>query len=104
MCGADTVVEAIELYEQLKIAFNSAGFNIRNFFSNSTQFLEHLPREDEELKKFSVSKALGVVWSPSDDTFEQEYNFSNDVVPTKRGLQSEIAALFDPLGIISPIL
>lgn len=104
LCGADTVVGAIELYDQLRSAFSSAGFNIRKFVSNSSSFLQHVPDENKELNYDSFLKALGIIWCPALDTFEQKFNLNDDVVPTKRGLLSEIASLFDPLGIISPVI
>lgn len=104
MSGADTNDEAINLYKQLKAAFGSAGFNIRKFISNSNRFLEHLPNEDRELNYEIFLKALGIIWCPSRDTFELKFNINENIVPTKRGLLSEISSLFDPLGIISPVI
>lgn len=104
MSGADTDNKAINLYDELKISFKSAGFNIRKFVSNSSEFLKHVPDEDKELGYNQFLKALGVVWCPANDTFELKFDLNDDIVPTKRGLVSQIASLFDPLGIISPVI
>lgn len=103
LCGADTDTEAIQLYKQLKNAFLSAGFNIRKFVSNSERFLQCVPENDKEMQYNSFLKALGVLWCPLEDTFELKYTQNEKLVPTKRGVFSQIASLYDPLGIISPV-
>lgn len=102
--GADTSEGAIELYNELKISFKSAGFNIRKFVSNAKEFLEHVPNVDKELGYNEFLKALGIVWCPENDTFEQKFEVKDEIIPTKRGLLSQIASLYDPLGLISPII
>lgn len=49
-------------------------------------------------------KILGLVWQPDSDTFHFLSQPSAKVKITKRALAFEIAKLYDPLGLISPIL
>lgn len=49
-------------------------------------------------------KTLGLTWSPITDTLVIKCQGIKDVKPTKRNLLSEISKLFDPLGLINPII
>lgn len=104
MAGEDTVAEAIGLYDDMKITLLSGGFNMRKINSNSDEFLKHVPDGDKELGHSNVLKALGVVWCPANDAFEQKFQVKEETVPTKRGLVSQVASLYDPLGLIAPVI
>ncbi|RYE12986.1 MAG: hypothetical protein EOP45_21950 [Sphingobacteriaceae bacterium] len=103
--GCHTLDELIAIYHELKEAFASARFNIRKWCSNSDELLRVIPEEERELKAFTSSvKALGVRWTPTNDTFTYVFNVNIDSIPnTKRQLTSEIATMFDPLGWCAPI-
>lgn len=48
--GEATEEGLIETYQELKKAFNSAGFNLRKWCSNSPKLLALIPEEDREMK------------------------------------------------------
>lgn len=103
--GADTWEEAVELYEQLKKAFKSACCNLRKFISNSPELLNHIPDEDKELIEGDTAKVLGMFWRPIDDAFVFKFKINeNTKTSTKREILSEVATMYDPLGLISPII
>lgn len=103
--GAETVKEAIEMYDQLKNVFKEYGFNIRKFMSNSVTFLEQIPAQDKEEYASSVTKTLGVAWEPATDVITFKINFDVNKRPkTKRQLLSEIATLYDPIGCLAPMI
>lgn len=57
-----------------------------------------------DFKKTS-SKALGFVWIPHTDKFQFKVEFDPIITGiTKRSVLSEIAKLFDPMDLISPIV
>lgn len=97
--GANSVEEAMKLYKELKQVFESFGFNLRKFMSNSAEFLSRLPECDKESQEVTCTKALGISWRPESDdfTFASRLNMSSNPV-TKRHLFSEIASLYDPMG------
>ena len=49
------------------------------------------------------NKILGIVWEKRDDTLEVQVPEPPDNQPlTKRGILSQLASIYDPLGMISP--
>lgn len=106
--GADSVQEAIEIQSEVIGILKSGGFHLRKWSSNFKEVLEMVPESDRETKrlldfdsKLSV-KTLGLQWSPSEDFFCYNFQFSNSETFTKRNIISDIAKIFDPLGWISP--
>ncbi|XP_055528037.1 uncharacterized protein LOC129720574 [Wyeomyia smithii] len=114
LSGAGSIEEAIGAQRQLQQLLESGGFPIRKWCSNSPEFLEHIPIEDQEkrvpLAERGVNEAikvLGLLWDSSADTL---YNTKNTKQSphsqhrfTKRVMYSEIAKFFDPLGLIFPV-
>ncbi|XP_062557264.1 uncharacterized protein LOC134222137 [Armigeres subalbatus] len=90
------------------------GFPIRKWCSNSGAVLEGVPDEDREslvtiqdLSANEVIKTLGLLWDPKKDLFLFNKSFEptddKDNV-TKRRVLSQIAKIFDPLGLVSPVI
>ncbi|XP_062704188.1 uncharacterized protein LOC134286572 [Aedes albopictus] len=112
LSGADTVAEAIECQTQLIGMLKSAGFPVHKWSSNSPKLLECIPESDrEELLNLTdgcegVMKTLGLTWSPQRDEFAFVANHlaNESKPPTKRSVLSEISKLFDPIGLLSPVI
>ncbi|XP_065094080.1 uncharacterized protein LOC135714625 [Ochlerotatus camptorhynchus] len=114
LSGADSVEDAIEAQQQLKQLLGQGGFPIHKWCSNSPEFLEHIPVEDQEkritLEEHEVNEAikvLGLLWDPSADSILIAYRPNPTLHPqrrTKRTMYSEIAKFFDPLGLVSPVI
>ncbi|XP_055604756.1 uncharacterized protein LOC129752988 [Uranotaenia lowii] len=115
MSGSDNIDDVIEIQRQLKAILLKGGFPVHKWCSNSTQLLEHIPVNEQETTKrydeFDINEAikvLGVLWVPSTDQLLIARCTSptvNEKQPTtKRIVCSEIAKLFDPLGLISPTI
>lgn len=107
--GHDDLQMATELRSQISQLLLLGGFKICKWISNNTQILETIPETDRakdaslQFDQDYSTKALGLVWFPAKDQFT--YTVSEDVqADTKRTILSEIAKLFDPLGLIQPIL
>lgn len=112
LTGANTVEEAKQLAEEMVELTASGGFNLRKWNSNSKELLAQLPQELLDSRALleldsssSPVKTLGLQWEPQSDSFRYDSpQWNNDVVPTKRIVLAEAARLFDPLGLIGPVV
>ncbi|XP_038106475.1 uncharacterized protein LOC119766147 [Culex quinquefasciatus] len=112
LAGAHTVAEGKELVAEMVDLMESGGFSLRKWHSNSRDILldvpEHL-RDERTLLELDTSdatvKTLGLVWEPSTDCFRFRSPKWNDVaVITKRVVASDMAMIFDPYGLIGPVV
>ena len=109
LTGNDDLETTIELRKQVTELLSKGGFHITKWATNNKQIFNSIPKVDriqKELLQFddtSEIKVLGFLWQPKTDTFsytlKQPYN-----VITKRHILSEIARLYDPLGLIGPLV
>ena len=106
----ETTAAALKTMEQLKSVLLRGGFRLTKWRSNYPELLEHLPEEDRDVSQKKLTsceggarKALGCVWTPSEDTLSVQVR-TDEVPATKRGVVKMAAAIFDPLGLISPFL
>ncbi|XP_062557298.1 uncharacterized protein LOC134222171 [Armigeres subalbatus] len=113
LSGADSLAAAIEAADQLRGIMKKGGFSLHKWCSNSKPFLEHIPKDQqeqlnglEESGPNSAIKVLGLLWDPRDDIFRIAKPVQRDIQhrATKRIIYSEVAKLFDPLGLISPVI
>ncbi|XP_048007225.1 uncharacterized protein LOC125242520 isoform X2 [Leguminivora glycinivorella] len=109
--GADSVEDALVLRQQLVEILSSAQLHLRKWTSNNPEFLKGLPGSElysEQLHNFEnvhdlSLKILGLSWLPKEDTFTFKTSL-NDCRCTKRSILSDIARIFDPLGLLSPVV
>ncbi|XP_050059758.1 uncharacterized protein LOC126551048 [Aphis gossypii] len=91
----------------------SAGLELRKWSSNNINLIKDIPNNQEGNKTKpisddnSITKILGLFWNSDMDTFqfevkENNFTFINHI--TKREILSEIACLFDPLGLVGPAI
>ncbi|XP_046394969.1 uncharacterized protein LOC124162471 [Ischnura elegans] len=114
--GASNLNEALECQDQLIKLLKRGGFNLRKWCSNHPALLESIPIELREvhlpLRLDSQDKVttLGLLWHAAADQFQitnglhkyQQSRFRNHT--TKRTVIGVISSIFDPLGLISPIV
>jgi len=110
LTGTNSVQEALECQQELIRLCSRAQFELRKWASNSSEIL-HAVSEDTRamspLVLFDTSedpalKILGLNWDPSSDTLSFKTHLMTKN-PTKRSILSDIARVFDPLGLLSPI-
>ena len=110
--GAETKEEAIKLQDSLITMLNNHGFPLRKWMSNLPELVNRLPvelRETADSKKFEEDSytitTLGLVWKPKEDIIVFKVQpLPADVPSTKRQLISDASKLFDPTGLISPVI
>ncbi|MDD9341209.1 MAG: A17 family peptidase, partial [Providencia heimbachae] len=108
--GADTIDECAALQKELINLLQTGGFKLHKWSSNCSKLLESIPSADRELKNLSFTdeqgtiKALGLLWNPFRDTFQFSAPNSLQSPYTKRSILSSIAKIFDPLGLLAPVV
>ncbi|XP_055621927.1 uncharacterized protein LOC129765547 [Toxorhynchites rutilus septentrionalis] len=112
LTGVNTIEEGKELCTQLIQLLQLGGFNLRKWASNSNATLSKIPaelRDERSLFTLDVDptpiKALGLQWEPSLDRFKYAIpEWSQGPIITRRVVLSDTAKLYDPLGLIGPVV
>ncbi|XP_062556678.1 uncharacterized protein LOC134221499 [Armigeres subalbatus] len=111
--GASSIDEAIQLQRNLDMLMMKGRFALRKWCSNRSEVLAGIPTEQLgtnlslsfEIGPDEKVKALGITWEPGTDQLRFFYDIiDNDQAWTRRSILSSIAKLFDPLGLISPVI
>jgi Pao retrotransposon peptidase len=100
--GVASSDEAIAFYSKAKEIFKSASMNIREWASNSNEFLQQV--SDCDQVSTNTLSVLGYVWNAQADVFTvaEPFNQSGESI-TKRNILSFIASYYDPLGFFAPV-
>lgn len=109
--GAASVNEALELQSQVIALLLKGGFELRKWASNEPKLLSHLPPEhcatqastSFDADSHAIIKVLGLNWDSSSDQLQYKVNLSSDRC-SKRQILSELARVFDPLGLLCPVV
>lgn len=109
LTGSDNLESAVYLHKEIIALLSKAGFELHKWSSNSEELLKFIPEENRELLGKNENsdndsiKTLGLFWQPKKDIFCFNIEpLTNDNKFTKRSILSNIAKLYDPLGLLSP--
>ncbi|RXG57542.1 hypothetical protein Avbf_15980, partial [Armadillidium vulgare] len=94
--------ELKDFFLESRSIFNSAGLNLREWVSNSEILNQEFRNEGLGIDS-SITKILGLEWDSEHDTITYPNKKLDDTACTKRTILSNLASLFDPCGILSPI-
>ncbi|XP_062713903.1 uncharacterized protein LOC134290730 [Aedes albopictus] len=115
----DTEEDMTKLATDVRSVQAAAGFELRNWRSNSENVLKCLgekpaksPKDFSIDKESQVERVLGMAWLPNEDVFvysvtlpdELERSTSTKTLTTKRSILRFVMSVFDPLGLISNLL
>lgn len=107
--GASTEEEASILQQKLITIFSKGKFELRKWSSNSRKILDSIPVEHQQANPVSFNehdsnytKVLGLNWEPNADSLSYKYQ-PNPIRFSKRAILSEIARIYDPLGLLTPV-
>lgn len=112
LTGVDTIEEGVQLVKEVIELSESAGLTLRKWNSNSTDLLQIVPKNLRDSRTVleldtaeSTIKTLGLAWEPSTDVFRFTFpSFNWSVTVTKRIVVSDVSRLFDPLGLVGPVI
>ena len=98
--------EAISLVSDLSALLSKGGFHLTKFVSNSKAVINSIPEVDRGLDQSESNHSiLGLKWNVQTDELGIPCSIPDDSqVPTRRSLLSMAAKVYDPLGIVSPVL
>ncbi|XP_076176654.1 uncharacterized protein LOC143151439 [Ptiloglossa arizonensis] len=109
LTGADTLAEATLIRDQLIQLTSQGGFELRQWASNDPSLTQSVESSSEDqfmtIAPDEFTKTLGLRWDRVLDTFGytvRDHEPRQHV--TKRGILSRVAQLFDPLGLLGPII
>ncbi|XP_062538337.1 uncharacterized protein LOC134206623 [Armigeres subalbatus] len=111
LSGASDVESAKTLRLQITAMLGSAGFSLKKWASNAPEVLRDVPPEDlaiqplHDLQDEQIISTLGLLWDPKADNlrFKVEVPLPAAIL-TKRKVMSYIAKIFDPLGLLGPVI
>ncbi|XP_043487517.1 uncharacterized protein LOC122514647 [Polistes fuscatus] len=108
LTGARTVREAKQVRDELISITAGAGMHLRQWASNCAEILKDLDTADNNIINLDSSgtiKTLGVNWNAAEDNIGYTVKRAADPSKvTKRVILSEISQLFDPLGLLGPVV
>ena len=106
--GTVTVEQGFQFFTQAKQTLKDASFNLRKFQSNSIELENMIAAYDPTCMNTENSpKILGLKWDKINDTFIFDFqDISTHVIEphTKRNVMHFIASIYDPLGLINPVV
>lgn len=107
LTGADSIEKLIILRDQINEILAQGGFILRKWAANHPSLIPntHEPNLNVSLDKDIYTKTLGLFWNPSIDSLS--YRVKPLSIPerlTKREILSKTAQVFDPLGLVSPVI
>ncbi|GFY13307.1 DUF1758 domain-containing protein [Trichonephila clavipes] len=107
LSGESTLEGAKKLQTKLSQLLQRGGFELHKWVSNSPELLKDLSESsyvfDKEFHDAPVN-TLGMLWDPKVDCLTYKVKIRDKVSFSKRDVLSEIAKLYDPLGLIGPIV
>ncbi|XP_072160829.1 uncharacterized protein [Bemisia tabaci] len=108
LAGADSIQETKHARDEIIECAGECNMELKKWSSNDPEILVDLPESNlktpvEFSDADSSESLLGLQWQPSSDIFSFKVEKITPVY-TKRGIASVVAQIFDPLGLISPIM
>ncbi|XP_045447930.1 uncharacterized protein LOC123656267 isoform X1 [Melitaea cinxia] len=110
ICGADNIDQLRNLKQELIQLLSLGSFTLHKWCSNNTQILEDIPSnrryfEHININKDNMIKTLGLKYNILTDSFVFSCPAQDlKLLKTKREILSFIGKIYDPLGLIGPII
>ena len=108
--SVQNIEQASEIIHGTSRVLEYGGFNLTKFIVNDSKLLEQISVENraKEIKDIVPDvycKALGIRWDVNHDTFHYQYKDDDmSVNINRRQMLSRTMSMYDPLGLIAPII
>lgn len=113
LTGSNSQEEILELQKIVSSILRSAGFSLRKWLCNDNEILKKFEL-DESLDASMIhigqgeqNKTLGIYWDSNNDLICYKINVPNMLnveCLSKRAILSIICQIFDPLGLLGPLI
>ncbi|XP_066963167.1 uncharacterized protein [Macrobrachium rosenbergii] len=104
LCTYENVEQMLADYPVINHILEQAGMPLQEWVSNSAQFNEYICAEKLVNDKNGVTSVLGINWNIFSDVLNVKPCSVNDSSVTKRSILSCVASVFDPFGLVSPVV
>lgn len=110
LTGANTKAELLDIQSSLVKILLGGGFELRKFLCNSKEMLKQFKVINDldvsilQIGENEQTKTLGVYWDANNDLIGFNHKVSRTNKLTKRTILSVICQVFDPLGLLGPII
>lgn len=109
--GAATEAEVLQIQREVSSILSSAGFELRKWLCNSNDVLRRfqvnsaLESSILQLGENQENKTLGIFWNAQTDGIQYSFHdLGNSNQVTKRTTLSAICQIYDPLGLLGPVI
>lgn len=111
ICGANSISELIKICDGTDQVLKSGCFVLRkwvfNFDRTNPNDALHIVTKEIALGECTQNKTLGIGWNNKSDEimfYSKIKNTSENTITTKRCILSGTSQIYDPLGLLSPII
>jgi len=111
LSGANTIQDTIRIRDDVINILRKGGFELRKWAANYPILLEGILGSNSNEKNLIMeldngpTKILGLIWNPKEDLLQYKVTpYESGSVINKRKILSDIASIYDPLGLIGPII
>lgn len=108
--GCNNIEQLFSIKNDLTNLLDLGSFKLHKWCSNSELLLNAIPKEERESFEVhfsegnNVIKTLGLFWDPTEDVLKVAFNNNIPTNISKRSALSFIAKIYDPLGLIGPVI
>lgn len=111
LSGGRSEDECFEIHQRLQSILNQFGFPLKKWRSSSRSLINRIPDATDDpnfmvkLNEEDMISTFGLLWQPTTDTFHFAVkDLSAPTCMTKRSLLSDVNSVYDPIGLITPLL
>lgn len=111
--GESTAEAAIDLLEKARLICSKGGLRLHKIVSNSNEVVNSVPESERggaaqankntDLGTTALESVLGLQWCMESDSFCFKLNPKDNPL-TRRGILATVASIYDPLGLIAPVV